>query len=61
LGKPRFSGVGCSGRWGGASGVWVLGAVARDAQADAEAPSDGGADPDRAERVSLVITYDASR
>jgi hypothetical protein len=59
--EARYSGIGCTGKWGGASGLWVLGAVARDAQADAEAPTDGGADPDRAERVSLVITYDASR
>lgn len=57
--KARYSGANCSGRWGGAGGVWVCGAVARDAQADAEKPIDGTDDPDRAERVQLVVTHRA--
>lgn len=56
-----FTGKPAGGRWGGGSGVWVCGAVASDAQADAREPVDGGADPDRAERLSLRIVYDTDR
>jgi hypothetical protein len=55
--KDAFCGSGCAGRWGGPAGVYVCGAVARDAAADADPPLDASDDPDRAERLSLTITY----
>jgi hypothetical protein len=53
-----FAGANCQGRWGGASGVWVQGAVASDAQADADPDVQGGERPDRGERLEVRIVWD---
>ena len=55
--KAAFSGANCAGRWGGDAGVFVTGAVAKDASADTAPPLDGGDNPDRAERLTLAINY----
>lgn len=55
--KAAFCGYNARGLWGGASGVYVTGAVARDAQADADDPFDGGEDLNRRERLSLRINH----
>ena len=59
--QDAFAGSNCAGRWGGDAGVWVCGAVAADAAGDADPPEDADDNPDRAERLSLTITYDRTR
>ena len=59
--KEAFSGVNCRGYWGGAegTGVFVLGAIARDAAADAEPPIQGDEELDRAERLTVTVTWNS--
>lgn len=54
-----FAGANCQGYWGGGAGVgvWVQGAVASDASADAVPPPHGDEDPDRTERLTLRIVW----
>lgn len=53
-----FSGANCQGWWGGSdSGVWVQGATANDASADAVPPAQGDEETDRAERLTLRIVW----
>lgn len=44
-------------RWGGPTGVWIQGAVASDAYAEAVPPADADEEPDRGERITLRITW----
>lgn len=59
--KAAFSGSNCRGYWGGdaGTGVFVCGAVARDATSDAEPPIQGDEELDRTDRLSLVVTWNA--
>lgn len=67
-----FAGANCTGWWGGPGptrdadgvivadpdrGIWVQGAFATDATADADPPAQGDEELDRAERLSLRIIW----
>jgi hypothetical protein len=52
-----FAGSNCRGVWGGVGGIFVTGAVASDANADAVDPQDGTETLYRTERLTLKINW----
>lgn len=56
--RDTFAGANCRGRWGGVAGVFVCGATAGNAGGDYEPPQQADESIDRAERLSVVITWD---
>lgn len=57
--RAAFRGANCRGRWGGAGGLFVCGAVARNAEDAALPPVQGDEELDRVKRLTLTVTWKA--